>query len=71
VTARVLGRCVHTSPACMKEPKDQRVIFMMTASELMAVDDWSFERRIRSRGEALRRIIALGIEASKKEAKPK
>jgi hypothetical protein len=46
------------------EPKDQRVPVMMTASELKAVDDWSFEQRIRSRGEAIRRLIALGLKAA-------
>jgi hypothetical protein len=37
---------------------------MMTASELKAVDDWSFSHRIRSRGEAIRRLIALGLKAA-------
>jgi hypothetical protein len=46
------------------EPKDQRVPVMMTASELKAVDDWSFARRIRSRGEAIRQLIDLGLKAS-------
>jgi hypothetical protein len=49
------------------EPKDQRVPIMMTASELKAVDDWSFEQRIRSRGEAIRRLIALGLKAVRKK----
>lgn len=44
------------------EPKDQRVVMMMTCSELKAVDDWSFETRIRSRGEALRQLVAFGLE---------
>jgi len=47
------------------EPKDQRVVIMMTRSELKAVDDWSFARRIRSRGEAIRRLLASGLKASK------
>jgi hypothetical protein len=38
---------------------------MMTKAELKAVDDRAFERRIRSRGEALRQLIALGLKASK------
>ena len=48
------------------EPKDQRVPVMMSASEVKAVDDWSFERRIRSRGEAIRQLIHLGLEAARK-----
>jgi hypothetical protein len=51
------------------EPKDQRVPVMMTSSELKAVDDWSFEQRIRSRGEAIRRLIALGLKAVGKKEK--
>jgi hypothetical protein len=51
-----------------EEPKDQRVPIMMTRSELKAVDDWSFARRIRSRGEAIRQLVALGLKAEK-EAK--
>lgn len=44
-----------------KELKDQRIPIMMTASELKAIDDWSFERRIRSRGEAIRRLCQMGL----------
>jgi len=51
----------------MKEPKDKRLIVMVTASEMKALDDWRFEHRIASRGEALRRLMALGIEASAKK----
>jgi len=46
------------------EPKDKRVPLVMTASELNAIDDWSFERRIRSRSEAIRQLVALGLKAS-------
>jgi hypothetical protein len=50
------------------EPKDQRIPVMMTRSEVKAVDDWSFARRIRSRSEAIRQLVALGLKAEK-EAK--
>lgn len=46
-----------------KELKDQRIPIMMSESELTAVDDWSFKNRIRSRGEAIRRLIHIGLEA--------
>jgi len=49
------------------EPKDKRVPLVMTASELKAIDDWSFERRIRSRSEAIRQLVALGLKASAEE----
>lgn len=44
-----------------KELKDQRVTIMLTPSELKAVDDWSFAHRIRSRGEAIRQLIDVGL----------
>ena len=46
------------------EPKTERVTIMMAASELKAVDDWSFGQRIRSRGEAIRRLIQMGLDAA-------
>ena len=49
------------------EPKDQRVVMMMTRSELKAVDDWRFARRISSRGEAMRQLVASALKASEKE----
>lgn len=44
-----------------KELKDQRIPVMLTASELTAIDDWSFANRIRSRGEAIRRLCQMGL----------
>lgn len=38
------------------ELKDQRIAVMMTKSELNLIDDWMFANRIRSRGEAIRRM---------------
>ena len=47
-----------------EELKSERVTTMMTPSELKAVDDWSFQSRIRSRGEAIRRLIQIGLRAA-------
>lgn len=47
--------------ASKKELKDQRIPIMMTESELLALDDWSFKNRIRSRGEAIRRLCQMGL----------
>jgi len=44
-----------------KELKDQRVVTMMSPSELESIDDWMFQNRIRSRGEAIRRLCQIGI----------
>ena len=46
-----------------KELKDQRVVTMMSPSELEVIDDWMFKNRIRSRGEAIRRLCQVGITA--------
>lgn len=46
-----------------KELKDQRVVTMMSPSELKVIDDWMFKSRIRSRGEAIRRLCQIGIVA--------
>jgi metal-responsive CopG/Arc/MetJ family transcriptional regulator len=45
-----------------KELKDQRVVLMMTPTELEAVDEWAWERRIRSRGEAIRQLCAMALK---------
>lgn len=47
--------------------KTERVTIMMAPDELKIIDDWSFEQRIRSRGEAIRRLIELGLEAAKQK----
>ncbi|MET3925906.1 hypothetical protein [Devosia sp. 2618] len=44
-----------------EELKDHRVVTMMTPSELEEIDDWMFKNRIRSRGEAIRRLCQMGI----------
>lgn len=44
-----------------KELKDQRIPIMMTETEVAAIDDWSFKHRIRSRGEAIRRLCQIGL----------
>lgn len=49
------------------ELKTERVTTMMTPSEVKAIDDWSFDERIRSRGEAIRRLIQIGLDAASKE----
>jgi len=46
------------------EPKDQRIPIMMSASEVKAIDDWSFENRIRTRAEAVRRLCQIGLMTS-------
>jgi hypothetical protein len=49
------------------ELKDQRVVTMMSPSELEAIDEWMFRNRLKSRGEAIRRLCHLGMTAEKRE----
>ncbi len=56
-------------PANSPPKKDTRVPVMMDAPTLTAIDDWAFARRIRSRGDAIRQLVKLGLEASAKQAK--
>jgi hypothetical protein len=49
-----------------KELKDQRVVTMMSPSELEAIDNWMFANRIRSRGEAIRRLCQMGMYLDEK-----
>lgn len=55
------------------EKKDVRIQLVISPSEVEALDAWRAERRIWSRSEAIRRLIAEGVardsEAAKKEAK--
>ena len=46
-----------------EERKTIRIPVLMTPSELSALDDWAFANRVRSRGEAIRRLIEAGIRA--------
>jgi len=48
------------------ELKDQRVVTMMSPSELNAIDDWMFNHRMRSRGEAIRRLTQLGMSLDRR-----
>lgn len=49
------------------EIKTERITILFSPSELKTIDDWSFEQRIRSRGEAIRRLIELGLKAAERE----
>jgi hypothetical protein len=46
---------------------DQRVVVMMSKAELEMIDDWSFANRIRSRGEAIRRLVTAGMVKNLKD----
>ena len=50
------------------EPLDQRVQLMMGKSELAAIDDWAWTRRIRARADAIRQLVRAGIDATAPDA---
>ncbi len=53
-----------------KQLHTERVPMHMTKSEVEAIDDWRFARRIGSRSEAIRQLVALGLRHSAIEDAP-
>jgi len=53
-----------------RKRRDIRINFLVNEDERQAISNWMDERRIRSEGDAIRRLIVLGIEASKEKRKP-
>jgi metal-responsive CopG/Arc/MetJ family transcriptional regulator len=51
------------------EKKDVRIQLVISPSEVEALDAWRAERRIWSRSEAIRRLIAEGVNAKAEKAK--
>lgn len=49
------------------EQKTERFNLFMTPSEMKAIDEWAWENRIRSKPEAMRRLVQIGLETSKRE----
>ncbi|MCB1468484.1 MAG: hypothetical protein KDK08_15360 [Rhizobiaceae bacterium] len=43
------------------EPRQNRIPFMMSDSELEAVDNWRFANKIGTRAEAIRRLCQIGL----------
>lgn len=52
----------------MTEKKDVRIQLVMSPSEVEALDAWRGPRRIWSRSEAIRRLIAEGIAGGDQQA---
>ena len=49
------------------EPKKtERIGLVLSEEDLKEIDDWSWDERIRSRSEAIRRLIRLGLDAARK-----
>lgn len=43
------------------EPRQNRIPFMMSDTELAAVDEWRFANKIATRAEAIRRLCQIGL----------
>jgi hypothetical protein len=41
---------------------------MVTQSEAEAIDQWRYRNHVPTRAEAIRRLIKLGLQASKRDA---
>ena len=75
----ILNMCIitlHRRESPMTRPKknvsdllDQRMVIMMSKAEIDLIDDWMFSQRIRSRGEAVRRLVTAGMLKNLKEMK--
>lgn len=53
----------------VNEPKSERFVLMMEPSIIEAIDDWGFSNRVRTRSEAIRRLVRKGMEATQAETK--
>ncbi|MFK0163933.1 hypothetical protein [Rhizobium sp. NPDC090279] len=51
------------------QKKTVRVPMMMEPTMVEKIDDWSFAKRIRTRAEAIRQLVEVGMEASNVETK--
>ena len=46
------------------EQKTERFNMFMSPSEMKAIDDWAWKKRIRSKSEAVRRLVQIGIRVA-------
>jgi hypothetical protein len=47
-----------------REKRTERIPIMSTPAEVEAIDDWSFRNRVRTRAEAIRQLVAIGLTAA-------
>lgn len=46
------------------EPKTERFNMFMSKSEMAAIDEWAWANRIRSKSEAVRRLVQIALATS-------
>ena len=47
-----------------KEQKSERFNMFLTAQEMKSIDDWAWDQRIRSKSEAVRRLVQMGLNSN-------
>lgn len=47
-----------------EEPKSERFNMFISKSEMEAIDEWAWANRVRSKSEAVRRLVQIGLAAS-------
>lgn len=50
------------------EAKTERVQLLMSRSEVAAIDDYGWRNRIRTRAEAIRQLVKLGMQSETTKA---
>ena len=53
------------------EQKTERIQLLMTPSEVKAIDDWSFDNRVRNRSEAIRQLLHAALSQSRPKSSKK
>jgi len=51
------------------EQKTERFNMFMSPSEMKAIDDWAWKNRIRSKSEAVRRLVQIGLAFDSERAR--
>ncbi len=51
-------------------PELERIEVLLSPNELERIDDWRSELQVGSRGDAIRRLIKLGLKASGGDGAP-
>jgi hypothetical protein len=52
----------------MHKPDAERVLLVMPTSLVEAIEDYRYDSRVPSRSEAIRRLLAAGLEAERQRA---
>ena len=51
------------------EGRTERIVVLMKGDEVAQLDEWMFTNRVRTRSEAIRQLIARGLDVKDEPAK--